>query len=408
MKRFFPLMICSVLSCTCNSSEQKDLPKSEPRQVDPSELAIVVEGNNQFAFDLYRQLGQKPGNKFFSPYSISTALAMTYAGARGNTAKEMAQTLHFTLGNERLHPAFGDLIQKINGPGMKRSYELAVANSLWGAKGLTLAPNFLRVTQTDYQAGFQSVDFARNPEGARQIINGWVEDKTHKKIENLVPQGLVKGNTRLVLVNAISFKADWAVPFPKERTYPEDFTIPGSPPFKVPMMHHIFEANYMENADFQLVEFVYKDKEVSMVVILPKRNDGLADVEKKLSAKALAEALSAARFAKLLVSLPKFKLTEEFNLGDDLAALGMKDAFRPNADFSGITPSESLSISAVIHKAFVEVDEKGTEAAAATAAIMAAGGVTQFRADHPHFFVVRHNATGSILFLGRVFDPRGK
>jgi serpin B len=299
------------------------------------------------------------------------------------------------------------MIRKVNGADKKRNYELEVANSLWGAKGLSLEPKFLRITQTDYHAGFQSADFANNPEGARQIINGWVEDKTNKKIEELLPKGLITGNTRLVLVNAIYFKADWAVPFPMKRTWPEDFTIPGSPPFKVPMMHHTLEVNYMENADFQLAEFIYKDKEVSMVVILPKKNDGLAEVEKKLSAKALAQALSVAQPARLQVSLPKFKMTEEFNLGKDLAALGMKDAFTSSADFSGISSSESLRISAVVHKAFVEVDEKGTEAAAGTGVIVGnAPPSTPFRADHPYFFVLRHNATGSILFLGRIYDPR--
>jgi serpin B len=406
--------------CTFTELEQKKesakletgvkTPEEGKKEISTEDLAAVVEGNNRFAFDLYHQLGQKPGNKFFSPYSISTALGMTYAGARGITAKEMAQTLHFTLENERLHPEFGELIRKINGGDKKRNYELDVANSLWGAKGLSLEPKFLGITQTDYQAGFQSVDFAKNPEGARQIINGWVEDKTNKKIEDLIPKGLITGNTRLVLVNAIYFRADWAMPFPEKRTWPEDFTIPGAPAFKVPMMHHTFEANYMENADFQLAEFIYKDKEVSMVVMLPKKKDGLAEVEKKLSAKAMAEALSAARPARLQVSLPKFKLTEEFSLGNDLAALGMKDAFGPKADFSGISRSESMSISAVVHKAFVEVDEKGTEAAAGTGVIMAKKGAppsTPFRADQPYFFVLRHNATGNILFMGRVFDPRG-
>jgi serpin B len=419
--RAFWLVLAFALCFGCTSKEfeqQKESAKLETgvntldegkKEISSEDLAAVVEGNNRFAFDLYHQLGQKPGNKFFSPYSISTALGMTYAGARGNTAKEMAQTLHFTLDNERLHPAFGELIRKINGADKKRNYELDVANSLWGAEGLSLEPKFLRITQIDYQAGFKSADFANNPEGERQIINGWVEGKTNKKIEDLIPKGLITGNTRLVLVNAIYFKADWDMPFPKKRTWPEDFTIPGSPAFKVPMMHHTFEANYMENADFQLAEFIYKDKEVSMLVILPKKSGGLSQVEKKLSAKALAEALSATRPTRLEVSLPKFKMTEEFSLGKDLAALGMKDAFTSSADFSGMSPSESLGISAVVHKAFVEVDEKGTEAAAGTAVIVAKSRVTviPFRANHPYSFVLRHNATGSILFLGRVFDPRG-
>jgi serpin B len=392
-------------------SQQPIAPAQEPNNSE--DLAAVVEGNNQFAFDLYHQLGQKPGNNFFSPYSVSTALGMTYAGARGNTAKEMAETLHFTLDNQRLHPAYGELIRKIQGADKKRNYELAVANSLWGVKtGLSLDPTFLGIAQTDYQAGFRLVDFANDAEGARRSINGWVEDKTHKKIEDLIPKGLITNSTRLVLVNAIYFKGDWSVPFPKSATKPDDFTIPGEPAFKVPMMNHTFGARYMENADFQLAQFMYKDDEVSMVVILPKKKDGLPETEKKLSAKALAQSLALASPTRLQVAMPMFKMTEEFSLAADLAKLGMQDAFLPGvANFTRMDAdaSTSLFISTVVHKAFVEINEKGTEAAGATGVILnAKSGAQEFRADHPFLFVLRHNATGSILFMGRVIDPRGR
>ena len=382
------------------------------------DLKAVVEGNNEFAFDLLHQLGQKPGNKFFSPYSISTALAMTFAGARGNTAKEMAQTLHFTLlpHEAASHPAaFGELIRTIQGADKKRHYELAVANSLWGDKnGLSLDPKFLRIKpQSDYQARFQFVDFRNDTEGARRRINGWVEGKTNKKIEDLFPKGLITNSTRLVLVNAIYFKGDWSVPFPTAATQPEDFMIPGEPAFKVPMMNHKLVANYTEDKDFQLAQFMYKDNEVSMVVILPKKKDGLPEVEKKLSAKVLAQTLALARPALLQMRLPKFKITEALKLNWELGKLGMKDAFDPAyADFTGMDQAGSVSISAVVHKAFVEVDEKGTEAAAATGAPRMAASEPPppiaFRADHPFFFVLRDNASGSILFMGRVFDPRRK
>ena len=220
---------------------------------------------------------------------------MTYAGARGNTAKEMAQTLHFTLDNDRLHPAFGELIRKVRGADKKRNYDLAVANSLWGAKGLSLDPKFVRITQTDYQAGFQLVDFANDPEGARQRINGWVGDQTKKRITELLKKGIVGAYTRLLLVNAVYFKGDWSVPFPKAATKQQDFTVPGRPAFKAPMMNHVFVTGYMENAEFQLTELMYKDNELSMVVILPKKADGLADLEKNLSAKSIAHALSLTR-----------------------------------------------------------------------------------------------------------------
>ena len=261
MKAFWVILaLASCCGCAGNVSEQQkesakletDVkpPTAHVQEQDKSDgLAAVVEGNNRFAFDLFHQLGQEPGNKFFSPYSISTALGMTYAGARGNTAKEMAQTLHFTLDNEQLHPAFGELIRKIQGADKKRNYQLAVANSLWGNKSdLSLDPKFLRTTQTDYQGSLQFVDFSGNPTGARRTINGWVEGKTNNKIGDLIPPEFITEDTRLVLVNAIYFKGDWLVPFPKETTRPEDFTIPGTPAFKMPMMRNTFTAGYMKNA----------------------------------------------------------------------------------------------------------------------------------------------------------------
>jgi serpin B len=388
-----------------------------PKTLD-GDVKQLVQGNNEFAFDLYRQLAQKDrGNIVFSPYSISTALGMTYAGARVNTAKEMAQTLHFTLGNERLHPAFSDLIRKAQGVGNTRSYELAVANSLWGDKtGLALDPNFLRITETDYQAGFEFADFRNAAEGARGRINAWVESKTDKRIEELFPAGLIDSNTRLVLVNAIYFKGEWSIPFPKDATKPDDFTIPGAPLFKVPMMNRTFIADYTDNDDFQLAQFMYKGDDVSMVFILPKKKDGLPEVEKKLSAKALGEWLGMAGKTSLQVSMPRFKMTERFRLEKELEKLGIKDAFLLGlADFTGmqiaVTPPNSLFISAVVHKALVGVDEVGTEAAAATGIKMSISEPPPpipFRADHPLFFVLRHNPTGSILFLGRLMDPRGE
>ena len=360
------------------------------------ELATVVEGNNQFALDLYQRLGQKPGNKFFSPYSISTALGMTYAGAKGQTAQEMASTLHFNLKNEQLHPAFGDLIGKLQGVNKKRDFQLTTANSLWGNLNLNLNANFLRITQTDYQAGFQLVDFINDSEGVRKKINGWVEDKTNNKIKDLLQPKTITPETRLVLVNAIYFKASWLEQFAKEQTKDEEFAIPSSPTVKVPTMHKTFFVHYLGNDDFQLAQLPYKDNELSMVIILPKKMDGLSAVEKKLSTKMLEQALAKAEVTNMHISLPKFKMTEEFNLGDDLTAMGMKQAFMAGvADFTGmqanVSRGNSLHISRVIHKAFVDVNEEGTEAAVATAVVMRAGSAPRtpipFKADHPFMFV---------------------
>ena len=381
---------------------------------------LTAERNNQFAFDLYARLAQKPGNTFFSPYSISNALAMTYAGAKGQTADEMAKTLHFRLPDDPLHAALvhvarGDVICQVQSKGEDQPFKLSTVNRLWGQEGLKIRPEFLRITQKYYQSDLQLVDFLKDPDGSRQKINRWVEEQTDNKIKDLLEKDTIKTDTRLVLTNAIYFKADWFSPFKKEDTRPQDFTMPGTPSFKVPMMNQTLYPAYLANADFQLVQLPYMGNEVSMVVILPKKMDGLAAVEKKLSAKSLAQDLIKANAAGILprvnISLPKFKMTQQFQLKDDLVAMGMPTAFGGQADFSGITESraDGLKIGQVIHKAFVEVDEKGTEAAAATAVKMIAKAPPPgipFRADHPFLFLIRHNATGSILFLGRVNDPR--
>ena len=271
---------------------------AQPANPNP-DVTAAVEGNNQFAFDLYARLAQKPGNTFFSPYSISNALAMTYAGAKGQTATEMAQTLHFTLEGDKLHSALGDVIRQLQGNDKDRPFKLNTVNRLWAQDGLTIRPEFLRITQTDYQSGLQLVDFNKDPDGSRKTINRWVEEQTNDKIKELLKPGTIKPVTRLVLTNAIYFKADWLSPFTKEATRPEDFTIPGTPAFKVPMMNQMLNAAYLATDDFQLVQLPYKGNEVSMVVILPKKMDGLAEVEKKLSAKSLREDLAKAQPARL-------------------------------------------------------------------------------------------------------------
>lgn len=372
------------------------------------DLAAVVEGNNEFALDLYRRLAQKPGNKVFSPYSISTALAMTYAGAKGSTAKQMAQTLHFALENERLHPAFGELIRKVQGDATKRNYELGVANSLWGAKGLSVLPNFLQVAQDNYQGLLQFVDFANDPDGARERINGWVKDQTKKRITELLKKGVVGTDTRLVLVNAIYFNAEWAMPFPQTETRLEDFNIAASQVIKVLMMNRRFATNYMATSEFQLAEFMYKNNELSLVVIIPRQIDGLANLERKLSAKALAEWLSSVKHVQLAVSLPRLKVSEVFNIGRELMVLGMKDAFTARANFSGISSLDKLFVSNVVHEGFLQIDEMGTEAGGATAVMMALSRPIAFRANHPFLFILVHRPTMSVLILGRASDPRAQ
>ncbi len=376
----------------------------------------IVEGNNRFALELYAGLLQDPealrqgGNVFFSPYSISTALAMTYAGARGETAKQMAKTLRFTLGQQQLHRAFGSHIRRLNEQGKKGNYELAVANALWGQTGYTFLDSFLRLLERTYGAGLKEVDFAGATEQARLTINKWVEDKTKERIRDLIRPGVLNELTTLVLTNAIYFKGDWLSKFDEDNTRARPFHISSDRSINVPMMYQSQKFNYADRENLQILELPYKGGDLSMIVLLPKQVDGISNLERSLTVEKLKLWLKALRSRKVNVFLPKFKLTwGAYDLTRLLGRMGMKDAFSlPPADFSGITGKKDLFISNVVHKAFVAVDEEGTEAAAATAVAfrkLAVVDVPVFRADHPFVFMIRDNQSGAILFMGRVVNP---
>jgi serpin B len=372
----------------------------------------VAAGNNRFALDLYGKLAaDEEGNLFFSPASISTALAMTYAGAEGATEKEMAETLHFELPEKQLHDAYKGWRSLLNTGGKKRGYELNIANRLWGQQGFGFRQEFLNTTDDRYGAKLAEVDYIRKTEESRVRINDWVEKETAGRIKDLIPRGVLDDMTRLVLTNAIYFKGDWTAPFDPKLTKKAPFHTSATSKVEAPLMYRKDHFGFREMDDLKVLELPYgKDKHLSMIVLLPKEKDGLAALEKKLSAKNLKEWTTGLRSADVKVWLPKFQTTSQFQMKDVLASLGMKTAFDPNrADFSGMSTSDKLSISQVVHKAFVEVNEKGTEAAAATGVVI---GVTsapavqpEFRADHPFVFVIRDNRTEGVLFLGRIVDP---
>ncbi len=395
----------------------------------------IVEGNNNFALQLYANLKAREGNLFFSPYSISTALAMTYAGARGQTETQMARVLRFPMepykaldtdnqgrpfyrmerrpmSRERIAAAFGSLQKSLTAESRKGNYELSVANALWGQKDYGFLQEFLELIKINFEGGLNEVDFIRAAESARRTINTWVGQKTKDKIKNLIPKGVLNGLTRLVLTNAIYFKGNWASQFKKDRTKDAQFTLAGGEKVDVPMMNQTADFNYMETEDFQGLELPYMDNELSMIILLPKRVGSLAEFEKTLTSKNFSQWLSKLRKRKVIVSVPKFKMTSQFRLADVLKSMGMTDAFVPDvADFSGMNGKKDLFIWAVIHKAYVDVNEEGTEAAAATGVVV---GVTSvgptkipvFRADHPFLFLIRDNRSGSILFIGRVMNPK--
>jgi serpin B len=373
--------------------------------------ATVLEGANAFALDLYARLRGEEGNLFFSPYSISTALAMTYAGAQGDTAAEMAKTLHFPADAEKLHASYAALLNQLNDGGPDRGYQLNVANALWGQKGYPFRNPFLTLVRDRYRAGLSELDFAGNSEEARRFINTWVEKKTQDKIKDLLPEGSLDRLTRLVLTNAIYFKGDWASQFNKNATREGPFTTAGATTVKVPMMNQTGQFGYHDAGTFQALEMPYKGKELAMVVLLPKKTDGLAEFEKTLSAGNLKDWVGKLRPTKVQVAMPKFKMTQRFSLKKALSAMGMPLAFSDRSDFSGMDGSRNLYLSEVFHKAFVDVNEEGTEAAAATGVVVkfrsaAKTSPPRFIADHPFVFLIRDVRSGSVLFLGRVTDPR--
>lgn len=384
-----------------------------PTQSSNADQAEAVKGSNAFAIDLYGQLRHQPGNLFFSPESISTAFAMAYAGARGETAAQMASVFHFTLPQERLQPAMGALLSGMNA--QHKSYELRVADALWAQRDENFLPTYLKLVEENYGAGFHRVDFKTAPEAARGDINRWVEQQTSDKIRNLIGPGVLNPMTRLVLTNAIYFKGDWRDPFAKAETKDEDFYLSGSRAVKRPMMHRTGSYRYYDGGNFQELELSYAGGDLAMVVLLPKDRAGLPTLEQAFTAAAAAGWVDDLKPApKVILTLPRFTMTQQFELSGVLEKMGMARAFSNAADFSGMTDKPELTISAAIHKAYIDVNEKGTEAAAATSVVMGAMAMRRpmpepppivFRADHPFLFLIRDTRSGSILFMGRVADP---
>lgn len=377
----------------------------------------LAAGNTRFALDLYGRLRGTAGNLFFSPYSISTALAMTTAAARGETAREMVSTLHLPEDPARMSESFRALITETNGGGDRsaRADELVTANALWLQRGQPLLPAFLESARADFLAALNEVDFRADAEGARRAINTWVERQTREKIRDLISPGVLNSATSLVLTNAIYFKGGWLQPFSKSATREDgSFTTVDGSKVTVPLMGLTRSFGYHDGDSFQMLELPYAGGSRSMVVLLPKQAGGLATLEASLTSKDLAGWLEKLKPQRVSLELPRFRIEQRFGLADVLRTMGMRLAFDSGqADFSGLTGRRDHAISEVIHKAFVDVDEAGTEAAAATAVVMPRSAAFQptppipFRADHPFVFLIRDRTSASILFLGRVANPKG-
>ena len=373
-------------------------------------LQQLVEGNTAFALDLFASLRGEEGNLFISPHSVSTALAMTFSGARGETAEQMAQTLHFDLPAVLLHPTFGRLEETLlaanaGGPGP----ELYLANRLWGQRGTAFCDPFLVTARVNYAGGFEPVDFAGATEQARRTINTWIEAQTKDRITELLQAGDIDAATVMVLTNAVYFKGTWLYQFDERHTRNAAFALNADESVTVPFMGLTAKLPYYQSDQVQAVELPYDGERLSMVLLVPRQVEGLAALEESLAPGNVKTWLGGLKEQDVFVSMPRFKMDDRFYLQDTLAAMGMPLAFTPGrADFSGICdePGE-VWIDKVIHQTFIEVNEQGTEAAAATAVTMKrkGGGPPVIRADHPFLFLIRDRQTGAILFLGRVADP---
>lgn len=383
--------------------------------VPPSDLDELVQQNTAFAFDLYHAMQSEHDNLFYSPYSISMALAMTYAGARGETAAQMSEALKFTLPEDHLHPAFNaldlELAERGKGPTVEEgdAFQLNVVNQLWGQSGYEFLQGFLDTLAAHYGAGMRLLDFQSAPEQARQTINDWVAEQTEGKIEDLIPPDAIGELTRLVLTNAIYFNATWQHQFNEDQTQDGPFQPLDDTEVTVPMMHQEEFFEYADGDDYQAVELPYAGRELSMLILLPEAGQ-FADFEASLGAERVDAVVQSLERESVKLTMPKFEFDSRFRLSDTLAGLGMPLAFDPEqADFSGMDGTDKLFIKAVVHKAFVAVDEEGTEAAAATGVMMQAASApptpVELKIDRPFIFMIRDIETEAILFVGRVLDP---
>jgi serpin B len=395
---------------TARSAKQRETSPDVAGQ----DLVGLVDGNSAFAFDLYQILREEPGNVFYSPYSISVALAMTNAGARGETEQQVADALRFSLAQNHLHPAFNSLDLELAGRGEGaqgkdgEGFRLNVVNAIWGQAGYAFLPEFLDILAENYGAGLRVLDFTSAPEESRVTINDWVSEQTEGRIEDLIPAGVIDALTRLVLTNAIYFNAAWSQPFEPDLTADGPFYLLGGGEVDVPMMTQTESFGYTSGEGYQAVELPYDGHELSMVVLIPDAGE-FDSFEGALDAGRVDEIVGDLSYRQVALTLPRFEVESDFSLADALAAMGMPDAFTNRADFSGMTGGRDLFISEVVHKAFVSVDEAGTEAAAATAIVMKGLALpeepVEVSVDRPFIFLIRDVQTGAILFVGRIVDP---
>ncbi len=402
------------------SEVRSDKERAVPSALD-TEVTELVGGNSIFAFDLYQVIKAQDGNLFYSPHSISQAIAMAYAGANGQTASQMADTFHFLLPQHRLHPTFKALAQELVSRGEVirdrggEAFRLNIVNAVWGQQGHDFRESFLNVLAENYGAGVRPTDFKGEPEESRLLINDWVADNTEDRVKDLIPSGIINPLTRMVLTNAIYFNASWLFPFNESDTRERPFHLLDGSNVGVPMMSMQEEFLYASRDGYQAVDLPYVGHELSMTVIVPDRGQ-FREFEDALDSLLVDRIIAGLEYRYVTLDLPKFEFESKFQLSETLKAMGMSDAFdRGASDFSGMDgrsclagDSRCLYIREVVHKAFVSVDEAGTEAAAATAVVVqlesAPPSPVTLRVERPFIFLIRDRGTEAILFVGRVLD----
>lgn len=425
---FAPVLIATSLTACGSTPSQKTQPlpiseaRSEAKRLAPDASADAVRelarNNEAFALDLLRKT-REDENFFYSPHSISIALAMTYAGAEGETKEQMKSVLHFAQPDAELNAAFNTLDQELESRGENakgadgQPFRLRIANALWSQEGETFLPSYLDTLAESYGAGVNLLDFIHHTEKARQTINAWVSERTEARIPELLPQGLLNPNTRFVLTNAVYFNAAWAKPFVPQSTQDGPFTLANGSSVSVPLMHGLIEGRYAEGADYQTAEIPYDGHEVAMIAVLPK-GQSLESFEASLDSERMESIVGSLSRAKIRLTLPRFEMRTRLLLAEVLKEMGMTAAFAPGeANFSGMDGKRTLFLREVVHEAFVKVNEAGTEAAAATAVIGERTSaepevpIVDFEATRPFLFFIRDNETGANLFLGRVVNPQG-
>ncbi|NOQ21577.1 MAG: serpin family protein [Candidatus Aegiribacteria sp.] len=406
-------VILLAITSSCSAEENLSLPETQSI-TDTQAVQELARGNNEFALDIYEKVCGMPesDNIFFSPYSISSALGMTYAGARGQTAVDMAEVLHFTLPVEATNRAFHSLTETLSSGDLSGAesgapFTLAISNGLWVQDGFGLLDEYVAEVTGYYGAAVRNLDFMNDPEGSRETINEWVAESTLNRILNLIPSDLLKEDTRVVLTNAVYFKASWRKPFDERSTEDAPFVLPDGSTIDVPMMNQTDFLNYVATEGCKAVELDYAAGNASMLILLP---DGdMEEFQQEFNADMLEMIRGRLSSCNVSLSMPRFEFSRSMQLSQMLRTLGMESAFTTGADFSGFTGSPDLFISEVLHKAFVKVDEAGTEAAAATAVVMWLTAIPEqpvrMNIDRPFMFFILDRESGSIVFMGRIMNP---